>query len=1298
MAIIYSNRNDNTSTHTTVDANTTTTWAGGVVPLPADQVYVVGRRTTINQAEFVKWTGTRTITVASTTNFATTGFFYVVNNGGEIIKVNYTGTTATTFTGCSVDESDSFYSWTSGQTIPNGGYVHNPAYIVEVGVGETFECNEMIIEQGGWFFVNGGTLKVNQGILVRDGRLVGRGNGTITISRSSASLASIGYLTGENYPLSIIDIEGSENRTYATIQSTTSKGDISVTIDAPTNGSFAVGDEVALFELNDYRRRNKGYAGYRDATANMSDMDEGFDIAGVSGSTIYLALRNSAKGVVKSVATVGSQKVLEVLPESIYFNAGDKILIDNVAYTVDAVEDSEFLLYNYDFTNPSTSLSDFWVNDSTHVYSSGWEIESGVGLKNTAGAYRELINKYFWTREAIIEAELSPLSAYGSGTRGSAPFGICAAYDPSFRWGHRGYDTFKSDYLIISDVDQDLTYCLRSMGNYNNNRPDRVASVSTLIQGPVAYKVVNRKAKSVVYMNGQELTTEFRRDGHFKGLVGVYTNGNASFRCRSLKISQATQKLYITTTDTFSVDDVVWTTGMDHSHLSGSRLLKIASINTGQGNHKDLAFAYSGQNGSGEWPLIMQINGASTTNSSLPYLHNHDMNYDYYVDFGNAAAARSITFDLTAQKTFTHVSFDPRLVDVGSNWNKMKGVAIYGSNDLTTWTTLYGPTDDTKNWYRYSFNRLAFYPTGTVSYRYVKFETAGSDVTPFVNRYINIGVHNFSDGYTISLNNVSDFAIGDKISVMADGGWSTASREYEGYLATVSNSADPETFWQSGWYTECTITNKVGNKLYLDKPVFWGYIEDADSVTVVKTNRNFTIQGTIANSGSSNDWRWPNIFMNDGGNLCRRYLFKGVRFQYVGSYRYTGSTTANRGIITASDDYWNMMMLDGCSYPMGNGDNTWGNIGSNFSAGCIIRNSYIANSQTAIFVYYVGSFAGVGIFNNKINGCLYGLYSEGVRSYSINYNEISTADVGIRFGGMRTERGVLPAPNEVRYNYIKGTSNSGFNIYQETVGPRRLQRIKIENNKLRGMDDYSVAGQTFSGNPYVNSNFMSDHMGSRMSRYRNEGHMAEADTSSDLSWTTPQQNYGRFGYDLAHNIYYYAERNYDYPEYTRFYSTQGDTYYSIIGIELDVLQSNIPFEIVVKFDYRIPLMANLQDDGTDDGRLRLYALQRGEIKGSLQYGVIPASAGTGWNTFTGTFNSFSQLEGYAGVFLNRSAQNGYVDIRNSYATVRTDYPDKIKVVGNTFNLERVWEQYGENRDKALLTAPTRTININRIKF
>lgn len=1300
MAIIYSNRNDNTSTHTTVDANTTTTWLGGVTPLPADQVYVVGRRTTINQAAFSKWAGTITITVASTTNFASTGFFYTITNGGEVVKINYTGTTATTFTGCSVDETDSFYAWTSGQQIPNAAYVHNPAYIIEVGVGETFECNEMIIEQGGWFFVNGGTLKVNQGIILRDGRLVGRGNGTIIISRpaGTAAASTIGYLTAENYPLSILDIDGGEVRTYANLSANAAAGSTSITVDTVTNGSFAVGDEIAIYEYNDYRRRNVGYTGYRDITANFKDMDEGLDVVGVSSNTIYVGLRNGARGTIRSVETVSTQKVVEVSLDDIYFNAGDKVVINNAAYTIDSITESEYTLYDYDFTNPATSLSDFWVDDSTHVYSSGWVIESGIGLRNTSGAYRELVHKYFWTRECVVEAEMSPLSAYTSGTLGNTGFGILTAYDPAYRWGHIGYNTFKSDYFIIDDLNQDMYFGIRSMTNYGNNRPDRVAGVIAAIRQPATYKVDSRKHRTICYFNGDEFTTEHRRDGHFKGLVGIFNNTGTNFRCRRLTIKVPTQKLYITTTDSITTSSgLVYQSGIDHTHPAGSRVVKIAAINTGTGNHQDLAFAYRGQTGSGVWPMIIQRNGANATNSEFPYLHNHDMNVDYYHDLGATTGQVSVTLDLMSQQTFTHVSFVPRNNDTAGFYG-MNGVAIYGSNDLTNWTTLYGPTNDTKKWgATYSYNRMAFYSTGTVSYRYVKFETRGDQSGANRNRYTNIGVHDFSDGYKLVVNNAGDFAIGDKLSVLTDCGYSVGSREFDAYQSYVTAAAgDPENYLHGGWVLECTITSKSGNTIYLDKPVWWGYIEgQADSAKIIKTNRNFVITGEVGATSSFNDWRRPNIGYNAGANLARKYLMRNTRLTHVGSYRYSGSTSYNRGVITNSQDYWNHALFDGVVYMMGaDSNNPWAGFGS-LNGMFILRNSALV-SIAALWLNTPASFSGSAIFNNKITSA-YQIYANYPKTFAINYNEIAMCSVGISVLTARTERSIIPSFNEVRYNTIKGTSDYGIYINSESIGPRRAWRVRIENNKIRGMDDQSINTNTFDGWPFVAGNVFAEHTGARLSRYRNIGHIVQGDTSSDLSLVSRQTNFNRFGYDLVYGIYDIYEQDPSRPNVTRIYRPNADYTLPSMGIEIEVL-ADVPFQIQVQLDYRLPLMANLQDDGVQDGALGFYLIQNGTLLAGTQYTVTPSTAGTGWRTFTYTFNTFASVYGKASIYAGRDAYNGYIDIRNSRATVLCDTPDAIRIIGNTFNLNNIWDQQRENRDKAPLTAPTRSININRIKF
>lgn len=1306
MAIIYSNRNDNTGSHTTANSLATSTWAGGVVPGAADQVYVVGRRTTISSS-YSKWVGsTQTINVASTTNFATSGFFYTHTSYGNIVKINYTGTTSTTFTGCSIDESDPFYEWSTGATLASGYYVHNPAYIIEINNGQTFECNELIIQEGGWLKVNsGGTLKLNQGMIVRDGRLLGQGSGTITITRPAGTTgtSTIGYINTENYNISIIDIEGNENRTYSTLAANCNVGDGYVTITGANNGSFAVGDEVAIYGHDNYRRRNVGYNGYRDATCNVvgEGMDEGFEVVGVSGNTIYLGIFNDASGDIKSVATVGSQKVIEVEPDNIYFNAGDKVVVNNAVYTIDSVEDSQYQVYNYDFTNPNTDLSDFWVDDSTHVYSAGWNIESGVGIRNTTGAYRELVHKYLWKRDVIVEAEMSPLDGYTSGTRGAAAFGLLSSYDPAFRWGHRGYETFKSDYLIIDDGNQDFYFAIRSMTNYGNNRADRVTAILNATRTAATYKVDTRKYLTTVYFNGEEFTQEFRRDGNFKGLVGLFTNGNSQFRCKRMTIWIPTQKIYITTNDSIPSSGNIHRTGAEKKHFTGDRIVKISSTNTGDGSHKDLAFAYRGTHDVGVWPLITQTNGTNGTNSSLPYIHNHDMNYDYYINMGNGAGPYSVTIDLQAQTQFTHVSFLPRTNDLGGFYG-YNGVTIYGSNDLSNWTTLYAQTNDTKKWYGGggSFGRLAFYATGTASYRYVKFETRGDQSGSLYNRYVNIGVHDFSNGYSLSLNNASDFNVGDKITVATDSGWGYSSREYEAYQARILNNADPESYMHGGWATECTITSKSDNTIYLDKPVWWGYIEDSDSVTVMKTNRNFTIQGTIGdNNVFSDSWRWPNIYFGSGGSVGRKYLLRHIRFNYIGSQRYSSSTSFNRGFTNYSQDYWNHVVLDGCVHNFGPDGSTWQGVGNQYGM-MMARNNVIMGMYTGLWQYYASSYSGSGIFNNKILNTWYGIYSNGFKASAINYNEIATfGDYGLTYATTRVDRNVIPFFNEINYNSVKGGFGYGFQIASETVGPRRSPKITMKGNKFRGMDDLIIVGNTFDGWPYEGTNAFAEHTGSRLARYRNAGFMSEGDTSSDLSAVSRQDNFGRYGFSLLKGIYYHYYRDPANPEVTRVFPGDGDDYLSILGIEIEVLQ-DVPFQIVVQFDWRIPVMATLQDDGNGRGAMFTYAIQNGTRIAS-NYTANPPNTITPniWNTSQYTFNTFTSTAGKVGVYLARDALNGYVDLKNGSAKVYTDNPEAINVIGNTFDMSNLWDQYRSKRDISQLTkANARTINISRLKF
>lgn len=1302
MATIHSNRNDNMGVESNVSFNSTSTWSGAVIPGTGDTVYIVGRRTTINQSAISKWTGMlASITVASTTNYKSSGFFKTQTDKGDFLKINYTGTTSTAFLGCTIDETNQMNQWTTGATIFNGAYVLNPAAVITINSGETFECGDIIITEGGSLLVNpGGTLKLNTGIVVRDGILTGRGNGQIIITRNSQALSAsyIGYLNGENYYMSIIDIDGGETRTYGTISSDVSLGSSSITLSDITNGQFKAGDEIAIYSTgNDgYRRRNYGYVGYRDATQNFSGMDEGLDVVGVSGNTLYVAIRNGVRGTIKSTSRLDTQAIINVKPDSIYFNTGDTIIINNKQYTIDKIEDSEYLLYDYDFTNPSTDLSDFWLNDQTHIYSSGWTITNGVGIGTNTGSYRELTHKYFWEREVIVEAEMSPLANYDSGSRSGGRYGIQTSYDPAYRWGHRSDDSFKSDYFQIYDDGDWIGFWIRSVSNYGNNRLSRNTDLRNQTRMGCNYKVETRKGRTITYVNGTEFSTDNRRDGNYRGCVGlVFSNSNA--KCRRLKISIPVQKIYITTNDSFSNDSIVYRTGTEIFHPAGRRVVKTASINMGTGNLSDLAFAYRGQNGNGEWPQIIQVNGVNTVNNTLPYIHNHDMNYDYYYDLGNAQTAKSMTIDLTYQRRFTHVSFVPRILDY-STYYGFNGVAIYGSNDLTNWTTLYGPTADTKNFCYNNYNKMAFYPVGNANYRYVKFETKGAAVSPYTNRYINLGVHDFTNGYILSLNNASDLNIGDKLTVLTDSGFNWGARELEAYWSwTSAGGKDPETFYHNGWLPECTIIGKTGDTVSLNNPVWWGYIEDKDSVTVVKTNRNFIISGTMGPTNSTNDWRWPNISLNDGSQNTRRYMFKNIRFNYIGSYRYGGSSTANRGIIIYSDEYWNSPLFENNVHMMGSDSNTWSGIGTYYS-NAIMRNSVIIGQNSGMYNYYTSSYSGIALFNNKYIGCYNGIYSEGCRVFFANYNEIACADTGLHLGSTSTEKNVYPCFNQIKYNYMKGLSWTGLNISLESYGPIRMPLIKIENNKVRGGDDYSCANSLYTGIPSVNSNYMAEHTGSRLSRYRNEGHIYPATISSDLTYQSKQQNYGRYNYDLLIGTYCIFESDPLRPGIIRVYNTNGDSFLASMGVEVEVLKNNIPVQIHVHFNYRMPIINRIQDDGTDDGRLRLCAIQNGELR-EIQYGLVPSTLTDDWATFDGIFSGFTNQEGKISLYLNKSSQNGYTDYKNIGAEVYCDDPTNIRVVANTFSYNGVWDQYNEIKGiKPITTNGTKTLTARRIKF
>lgn len=154
----------------------------------------------------------------------------------------------------------------------------------------------------------------------------------------------------------------------------------------------------------------------------------------------------------------------------------------------------------------------------------------------------------------------------------------------------------------------------------------------------------------------------------------------------------------------------------------------------------------------------------------------------------------------------------------------------------------------------------------------------------------------------------------------------------------------------------------------------------------------------------------------------------------------------------------------------------------------------------------------------------------------------------------------------------------------------------------------------------------------------------------------------------------------------------------MLGVEIEA-RENVEFQVHVKFDYYYSRLSRIQDDGNVDGRLNCYSLQHGTRLQTI-YGEVPASTTVdGWNTFEGTFNTFASEEGIAAVYLSRDAQNSYIKIRNSSARVLTNSPTSLRVIGNTFNLQRIWDQYQEIKDMSPLTsANSRTVKLLNVKL
>ena len=1258
--------------------NSTSTWTGGVIPTSADDVTISGYRTTINQSAISKWTsGTITIAVASTSGFPTsTGYFYTCTQWGEMIKVNYTGTTGTTFTGCTLDTT-SPYLWNKGGQIFNSAYVHSPAPIINIASGETFAVSTLTIQNGGWVNIApGGILKANNWIAINDGRLVGRGSagaiGRIQITRLEAS--GPGYLWTNYTYMQVLDLDGGEIRSNTVTTASVAIGDASATVSSTTG--FAVGDEISIYDSSIDTNRPRVQNIYRQEQVNYKLLtDEGFEICGVPNSTtLYLARMNAAKGQIKSIATTvdGLQRVLTVDKDpylsQMNFKAGDKVVINNKSYTVSAVADSNYQLASYNFQAGAT-LADFLTD---YTYEAAWAIDA-YGVYSTNGAnFNALVQKYLWRREMNMVVEISPWSQYNNtGTQGTDQLGMLFSYDPVWRKGHRtNTDTTKTGFFKIKKSDNTIRADEKNVVSWDGNDITIDSALNTAVQKAMTLTVDIRKNIMKTYINGEQFSEKFMGHGGYRGLWGAYVWNNTNARIKSITYNAPCQNLYITTTDTFNTGDTVYETGAEVAHPIGSSVIKLSSRITAINGHDDWAFAYRGKS-DGYWPMTIGINSNSNTGGYYGFLLNHNMEIDSQIN-NIGSGANYVVIDLMTTRTFTHVSFVPRVEELNTGTNSCsyyKQVQIWGSPDGTTWTSIYGPTDDTKrfangNWY----GQMAHYATGTQSYRYVKFGTTGnsSTVNSTLNYYKNIGVHDFSGGFKITVNNASDFAVGDIITVLGHAMWTTCDDQHH-YNAIKANTALTNYMWTP--YTHRTVTAVAGNVLTLDGPVNWCYLEGGE--TVVKINRNFKVEGYL--DPTSGVFQKPYIKLQYTSYSYiyypRIHWIKNVYFEHVGSSRLSGSSW-NRGIDLASNDMNNPPIFDGCTVEGYNNADTNGFTNGN---GCtIFRNCYVGNVRDfRADSGVVGSYPHTAMFCNKGLGIYFHRLVNG-KGCMMNWNEIAGLwQFNCSSGSGDNYTNVWET--EVRRNNWHGTRDISYIQSNQTGANESIGHIILcEYNRSYAANYTPFANQPQSQVTQSKGwDTHAEHPGIRCMRF-DYTQTSIGGWYSFQDYCQPEgqhRDFLRADYDFGNIMYWGTWHKYAGADWIRLTHVNQDQYYGFAAIQC---YSNAPVavQIRVEFEYRFPYKYDRTIGASQspaNGKISINAIQNGVLVSQTLTTVPTTDA---WTSYATTITSFTSVQGKITVFLGKYAAGQITDIRNLRAYIMTNNPDNVWEIFNGFDINR----------------------------
>lgn len=792
-----------------------------------------------------------------------------------------------------------------------------------------------------------------------------------------------------------------------------------------------------------------------------------------------------------------------------------------------------------------------------------------------------------------------------------------------------------------------IRFCLSSSGTFRISELSLFQIYSGVTQLDcrtlAKYTLENRNGFLKAYINDNQIFEALNRNDSYYGTVGIYTN-NEKFTCTRFKVYSTCQKITINTNDTFLSGNTICQSGAEYYHNSGQTVLKIGSIITNAAGHTDLAFGYQGKN-NGYYPTIRGVNSNlnATAGVSSPFILNHDIKRDNYLDIGTGSN-KYVVIDLMRNVYFTHISLI-QYYDISLANTTITGIAISGSTDGSTWSEIYTKVAD---------NRLSnvaaclrFYNCNLQYFRYVKVLLDGNSVTTS-NLLVNVGVHDFSSGYTLTLNNTSDLNTGDRISIYPK--YTSGYGEYTEtgfYTNIVTNKTKNPSDYLSGLMEYYTIIGKTGNTISLERPYVKSYLEGDGKEIVIKVNRNTKIIGKIA----QNEYYKGTLQLTNGFYYARKYIFENCEFIHHGSNQW-GANTETCGVSNQNTDPYNPVILNGLSYHSGYNGYTYAFHG--YYGYFNVKNSYITNINYIRHSQY--NYNTYIINTNNFYLDIFTFYHTGaIKSIQYNYNyNLRNSNVYLE---VNFYHDYMTSINLIEFNRNYNTAiylNGSYFLNQKN------KNFKIGNNYMTN-NDYVNNGYY---QPFLINNFTfnSEHLGLRTTPIATtDGPMIKSLNQSINGRMFYYKNYNRWNYDLI-SFYYGFIVKFPNTNYVRYYPYSSSFLTTLFGIDFYLLEQS-DLNISIKFDYRLSKDQYYlySTTYTYQGALTLFLLFNGVVIDTI---IITKSMD--WYEYVYNKNIQNAESGRYAIVFNISQIDGYVDVRNSQGNVNSNKgKDNIFIYSNT---------------------------------